>query len=78
MPNPNPDGAGQIVRYPMGLPITAGCDTAWNQTRVGSDASSTEMQCLRPLRYSGAHLIRSHSPYAQFIDYNDLIQQNVA
>ena len=40
----------------MGLPIMAGCDTAWNQTRVCSDASSTEMQCLRPLRHSGAPL----------------------
>jgi hypothetical protein len=37
----------------MGLPMTAGCDTAWNQIRVSSDASSTEMQCLRPLRHSG-------------------------
>ena len=34
-----------IVHRPMGLPITAGCDTAWNRTRVCSDASSTEMQC---------------------------------
>jgi hypothetical protein len=31
---PNPDDAGPIVKRPMGLPITAGCDTAWNQTRV--------------------------------------------
>ena len=31
---PNPDDAGPIVRRPMGLPITASCDTAWNQTRV--------------------------------------------
>uniref|UniRef100_A0A674BYQ5 Nfe2 like bZIP transcription factor 2a n=2 Tax=Salmo trutta TaxID=8032 RepID=A0A674BYQ5_SALTR len=37
----------------MGLPITDGYDTAWNQTKVCSDASSTEMQCLRPLRHSG-------------------------
>jgi hypothetical protein len=42
---------GPNVRCPMGLPITAGCDTAWNQTRVCSDASSTEMQCLGPLRH---------------------------
>ena len=27
---------------------------AWNQTRVCSDAWSTEMQCLRPLRHFGA------------------------
>ena len=39
---------------PMGLPITAGCDRAWNQTRVCSDAGSAEMQCLRLLRHSGA------------------------
>ncbi|KAM9397324.1 uncharacterized protein ACWYII_032654 [Salvelinus alpinus] len=25
-PHPNPDDAGPIVRHPMGLPITAGCD----------------------------------------------------
>jgi hypothetical protein len=25
----NPGDAGPIVRRPMGLPITAGCDTAW-------------------------------------------------
>jgi hypothetical protein len=28
--------------------------TDWNRTRVFSDASSTAMQCLRPLRCSGA------------------------
>ena len=33
----------------MGVQVTAGCDTAWNLTRVCSDASSTEM-----LRHSGA------------------------
>ena len=38
----------------MGLPITASCDAAWNRTRVCSDTSSTEMQCLRPLLPSGA------------------------
>ena len=32
----------------------AGCDTAWNQTRVCSDASSTEMQCPRPLAPLGS------------------------
>ena len=31
----------------MGLPITAGCDTAWIRTRDCSDASCTG--CLRPL-----------------------------
>jgi hypothetical protein len=29
-PSPNPDGAGPIVRRPMGLLITAGCDTTGN------------------------------------------------
>jgi hypothetical protein len=52
----NPDDTEPIVRHPMGLPITAGCDTAWNQTRVCSDASSTEMQCLRLLRHSETHI----------------------
>ena len=41
---PNPDDAGPNVGHPMGLPITVSCDTAWNRTRVCSDASSTEMQ----------------------------------
>ena len=50
-PNPNPDGVGTIVRHPMELPITASCDTAWNWTRLCSDTSSTEMQCLRLENY---------------------------
>jgi hypothetical protein len=50
----NPKEAGPIVHRPMGLPITAGCDTAWNQTRVCRDYSSTEIQCLTPLCHSGA------------------------
>jgi hypothetical protein len=50
----NPDNAGPIVRRPIDFPITASCDTAWNQTGVCSDASNTEMQCLRPLCHSGA------------------------
>ena len=45
-PGPNTDGAGPIVRHPMGLPITAGCDTAWKPTRVCSDASSSVLLCL--------------------------------
>ncbi|KAK6318410.1 hypothetical protein J4Q44_G00117010 [Coregonus suidteri] len=32
----------------MALPVTAGCDTAWDRTLVCSDASSIAMQCLRP------------------------------
>jgi hypothetical protein len=51
--NPNLDDAEPIVRRPMGLPITADCDTAWNRTRVCSDTSNTEMQCLRPRSPSG-------------------------
>jgi hypothetical protein len=39
-----------IVHHPLGLPITAGCDTDWIRTRDRSGASCTEMQCLRPLR----------------------------
>ena len=31
---PNPDDAGPIVRHPMRLTITAGCDIAWIWTRV--------------------------------------------
>uniref|UniRef100_A0A4W5PJT5 Leucine rich repeats and immunoglobulin like domains 1 n=1 Tax=Hucho hucho TaxID=62062 RepID=A0A4W5PJT5_9TELE len=34
--------------------ITAGCDTLVRIQDVSSDASSTEMQCLRPQRHSGA------------------------
>ena len=52
-PSPKPDDAGPIVRRPMGLLITSGCDTAWEQTRVCSDASSTVMQCLWPLCHTG-------------------------
>jgi hypothetical protein len=41
-PSPNQDNAGPVVRRPMGLPITASCDTARDQTRdrtrVYSDA----------------------------------------
>uniref|UniRef100_A0A4W5PN94 Protein kinase domain-containing protein n=1 Tax=Hucho hucho TaxID=62062 RepID=A0A4W5PN94_9TELE len=44
--NPSTNPAGPIVRRPMGLPFTAGCDTARDRTRVSSDASSTEMQSL--------------------------------
>jgi hypothetical protein len=54
LPWPNLDSAGPVVHRPMGLPITARCDAAWIQTRDCSDASCAEMQCLRPLRHSGA------------------------
>ena len=37
-PSPNLDDAEPIVRCPMGLPVTAGCDTAWDRTQVCSDA----------------------------------------
>ena len=43
LPRQNPDHAGTIVRRPMGLPITAGCNTAWNRTRDCSDTSCTVM-----------------------------------
>jgi hypothetical protein len=55
LPRPDPNNAGPIVRRPMGLSITADCETAWNQTRVYSDSFSTEMQCLRLLRHSGVY-----------------------
>ena len=45
---------GQLCSALMGLPITAGCDTAWNRTRVFTNVSSTQMQCLRPVCHSGA------------------------
>ena len=41
----------------MGLPITAGCDTAWNRTRDCSDASCTEMQ------WCHVHFFCSHDIY---------------
>ena len=62
---PNPDDAGPIVRCPMELPITAGCDTAWIRTRYYSDASCTEMQCLRPLRHSGAYSFKQKADVFQ-------------
>ena len=54
----------------MGLSITAGCYTARNQTRVCSDASSTEMQCLRPLCHSGEMLEKKNVLY-QKIQLNE-------
>ena len=43
-PGPNPDDAGPIVRCPMGLPITSGCDTAWNQT-IGTIVTPLVLRC---------------------------------
>ena len=43
----------------MGLPITDVCETAQDRTRVCGDTSSTEMQCLRPLRHLGALFYRT-------------------
>ena len=40
---------GQLCAALWDSPITAGCDSAWIQTRDCSVASYTEMQCLRPL-----------------------------
>jgi hypothetical protein len=34
----NSDDSGPIVCRLMGLPVTAGCDTAWDRTQVCSDA----------------------------------------
>ena len=39
---------GQLCAALWDSQSRAGCDTAWSRTRVCSDASSTEMQCLRP------------------------------
>ena len=61
-PGPTPDDTGPILRYPTRLPITASCDTAWIQTRDRSDASCTEMQCLRPPCHSGARNTRPLNP----------------
>uniref|UniRef100_A0A674A2I0 Runt domain-containing protein n=1 Tax=Salmo trutta TaxID=8032 RepID=A0A674A2I0_SALTR len=39
----------------MGLPFTAGCDTAWNRTRVSVVTPlALRCNCLRPLPHSGA------------------------
>ena len=54
LPQPNPPLTRTTVRHPMGHPITAGCDTARDQTRVCIDTSSTDMQCLIPLCHRGA------------------------
>ena len=48
----------------MGLSITAGCDTAWIQTRDCSDTSCNDMQRLRSLRHSGARGIGSYSLFS--------------
>jgi hypothetical protein len=53
LPRQNPNDTGPIVRCPVGHPIASGCDTACIRTRDCSDASYTEMQCLRPLRHAG-------------------------
>uniref|UniRef100_A0A4W5NP36 Arrestin, beta 2a n=1 Tax=Hucho hucho TaxID=62062 RepID=A0A4W5NP36_9TELE len=58
LPRPNPDDAGPMVRRPMGLPI---------RTRDCSNASCTEMQCLRPLHHSGAQLLN------YLVSYNIMI-----
>ncbi|KAK6300590.1 hypothetical protein J4Q44_G00286880 [Coregonus suidteri] len=42
---------------PMSLLVAAGCDRAWIRTRISSGTVSTAMQCLRPLRHSGAKSI---------------------
>ena len=45
---------GQTLTRTTLCPITAGCDTSWNRTRVCSEASSTDIKCLRSLCHSGA------------------------
>ena len=55
---------------PMGLPIMAGCDSAWNLTRVSSDASSMEMQCLRPLHHLGG--LRGLRDQAEFLQPSEV------
>ena len=47
-PSPNPDDTGPIVHCLM-----ASSNTAWDRTRICSDASGTVMQCLRPLCHLG-------------------------
>jgi hypothetical protein len=44
-----------LTHYPLKPEVgdRSHCACARDQTRIGSDASSTEMQCLRPLRHSG-------------------------
>jgi hypothetical protein len=60
--SPIPDDAASIVHRLMGLPVIAGCDTAWDRTRVCSDAFSRAMQCLRLLCHSeGPALIQNYS-----------------
>ena len=72
----DPNDNGAIVRRPIGLPITAGFDAARDQTRVCSDTSSTEMQCTRPLRHSGALTglcgatnLHSGEPFVEWINF---------
>ena len=44
---------GQLCAAAWVSPFAAGCDTAWNRTKICSDTASTVMQCLRPLHHSG-------------------------
>jgi hypothetical protein len=67
--NPNQDDTGPIVRHSMGLPITAGCDTTWNRTRVCSAAFRTKLQCLRTLRHSGGY--KEHNKITETQSHND-------
>jgi hypothetical protein len=36
--SPNPDDTGPFMSRPMGLPVTVGCNTAWDRTRGCSGA----------------------------------------
>jgi hypothetical protein len=52
-PSPNPDIAGPIVCSLMDHLVAAGCDTAWDRTRICSNTASTAMQCIRTVHHSG-------------------------
>jgi hypothetical protein len=57
---------GQLCTAPMGLSITAECDTAWIRTMDCCDTSCTEMQCLRQLHHSGAHISPCAAEYEMY------------
>ena len=72
-PSPNPDDTGQIVHRPMGLPVAAGCNRTWTQTRISSGTASTVMQCLRPLHHLGGPVKVNLNATV----YNDILDDSV-
>ncbi|XP_029549967.1 neuroblastoma suppressor of tumorigenicity 1 isoform X1 [Salmo trutta] len=50
-PSPNPNDEGSIVHRLMGLPVTAGCDTA--RIEPGYVVTPQALRCLRLLRHLG-------------------------